>query len=100
MWRKLQLAASALADVRRVKTEVNVGSKPTLQAKACATSMEWSLHIAGASELNHPPEVPGDIERLFGPVQFTRIAYGTEFCETPAAITGRAQSGSGEPAVH
>jgi hypothetical protein len=43
--------------------------------------MEWSLHIAGASELDREPAVPAELERLLGPVRFTRIAYGTEFCE-------------------
>ena len=35
--------------------------------------MEWSLHIARAGE--NQAEVPEDIERVFGAVRFTRIAF-------------------------
>lgn len=61
--------------------------------------MEWSLHIAGASELDHQPELPAEIERHFGPVVFTRIAYGTEFCEhlLPSEDALRAVTASGRP---
>lgn len=41
--------------------------------------MEWSLHIAGLKDLDY--EIPPELARIFGPAQFTRIAYGTEFCE-------------------
>jgi hypothetical protein len=61
--------------------------------------MEWSLHIAGASELDHPPEIPPELARLFGAPQFTRIAYGTEFCQhlLPSPDALRAIADSGRP---
>lgn len=43
--------------------------------------MEWSLHIRGPEELRNPPALADDLARHFGRVNFTRFAYGTEFCE-------------------
>lgn len=43
--------------------------------------MEWALHIRGVEDLRHPSALAPEIARHFGDVQFTRIAYGTEFCE-------------------
>src|SRR5580700_645621 len=59
--------------------------------------MEWSLHIASAGE--HQADVPEEIERVFGPVRFTRTAYGTEFCEhlLPSTDALRAVVETGRP---
>src|ERR1041385_645574 len=43
--------------------------------------MEWSLHIGAPAELDHETALPDELAQRFGPAQFTRIAYGTEFCE-------------------
>jgi hypothetical protein len=43
--------------------------------------MEWSLHIRGLDDLLHPPALEDDLARHFGRADFTRFAYGTEFCE-------------------
>ena len=61
--------------------------------------MEWSLHIAGANDLDHDPELPADLARTFGPAKFTRVAYGTEFCEhlLPSADALRAVVAGGRP---
>jgi len=43
--------------------------------------MEWSLHIRGPEDLRNPPALPEELARHFGAANFTRVAYGTEFCE-------------------
>jgi hypothetical protein len=43
--------------------------------------MEWSLHIRGPEDLRNPPALSDDLARHFGGANFTRFAYGTEFCE-------------------
>jgi len=43
--------------------------------------MEWSLHIRGPEDLREPPALSDDLARYFGGANFTRFAYGTEFCE-------------------
>ncbi len=43
--------------------------------------MEWSLHIRGLEDLRNPPTLSCDLARYFGGANFTRFAYGTEFCE-------------------
>lgn len=43
--------------------------------------MEWSLHIRAPQDLDHPPVLSADLARHFGEANFTRFAYGTEFCE-------------------
>src|SRR5260370_35520538 len=43
--------------------------------------MEWSLHIATPEDLTREASLPDDLAAIFGDVRFTRIAYGTEFCE-------------------
>jgi hypothetical protein len=52
--------------------------------------MEWSLHIRGTDDLRQPAALSPDLARHFGNVEFTRFAYGTEFCEnllpTPEAL--------------
>jgi len=41
MWRELQLAASALADVRAAEEQPNRRLKPALQTKVRATGTTW-----------------------------------------------------------
>lgn len=59
--------------------------------------MEWSLHIATPGDLSQDASLPGDLAAIFGDVRFTRIAYGTEFCENliPSRDSLRAVVASG-----
>lgn len=62
--------------------------------------MDWSIHVANAQQVRDDPSAPGRIrpdpgsklapvvqltrrliDECFGPVTFTRCAYGNEFCE-------------------
>jgi hypothetical protein len=43
--------------------------------------MEWSLHIATPEDLTRDASLPDELAAIFGNARFTRIAYGTEFCE-------------------
>ena len=59
--------------------------------------MEWSLHIASAHDSSGGFALPAEIERIFGHAEFTRIAYGNEFCEhllpSPEALRAAAECG-------
>jgi hypothetical protein len=61
--------------------------------------MEWSLHVAAVGELDRDPAWPDEMAAIFGPARFTRIAYGTEFCENllPSEESLRAVVASGRP---
>jgi hypothetical protein len=61
--------------------------------------MEWSLHIRGADDTRHPAGLAPDLARHFGDVEFTRFAYGTEFCENllPSQEALREVTRSGRP---
>jgi hypothetical protein len=61
--------------------------------------VEWSLHIATPAELTSDASLPDDLAAIFGKVRFTRIAYGTEFCENliPSRDSLRAVAASGRP---
>ena len=43
--------------------------------------MEWSLHIRDVEDLRRPAALAPEIARHFGDVEFSRHAFGTEFCE-------------------
>jgi hypothetical protein len=61
--------------------------------------MEWSLHISGAADLDRDFGLPEDVAVHFLDARFTRLAYGTEFCEhlLPTEEALRAVAESGRP---